>query len=109
MSPLVLLVLWMRRAARIIAPFAAALAFGALVVLDAASPMPVPYAAAAGVAFAILLAVRARKRSRAIEASSLADVELGALLVVGSFGAALRLDGSLDGRAFPLVYICIAL
>jgi diguanylate cyclase (GGDEF)-like protein len=99
----------MRRAARIIAPFAAALAFGALVVLDAASPLPIPYAAAAGVAFALLLAVRARKRSRAIEASSLADVELGALLIVGSFGAALRLDGSLDGRAFPLVYICIAL
>jgi diguanylate cyclase (GGDEF)-like protein len=109
MSPLVLLVLWMRRAARILAPFVAALAFGALVVLDAGSPLPLPYAAAAGIAFALLLAVRARKRSLAIEGSSLADVELGALLVVGSFGAALRLDGSLDGRAFPLVYVCIGL
>jgi two-component system, cell cycle response regulator len=109
MTPLVLLVLWMRRAARIVAPFAAALSFGALVVLDAASPLPLPYAAVAGGALALLLGVRARKRALAIEASSLADVELGTLLVVAAFGAALRLDGSLDGRAFPLVYVCIGL
>jgi len=109
MTPLVLLVLWMRRAARIGAPFAAALGFGALVVFDAANPLPLPYAATATAAFALFLGVRARKRSLAIEASSLADVELGALLVVAAFGAALRLDGSLDGRAFPLVYVCVGL
>ena len=109
MTPLVLLVLWMRRAARIVAPLAAALGFGALVVFDAANPLPLPYSATATAAFALFLGVRARKRSLAIEASSLADVELGVLLVVAAFGAALRLDGSLDGRAFPLVYVCVGL
>jgi two-component system cell cycle response regulator len=109
MTPLVLLVLWMRRAARIVAPFAAALSFGALVVFDAASPLPLPYAAVAAGALALLLGVRARKRALAIEASSLADVELGALLIVAAFGATLRLDGTLDGRSFPIVYVCIGL
>src|SRR4051812_604904 len=109
MTPLVLLVLWMRRAARILAPFAVALGFCALVVVDAGTPLPPPYPAVAGASLALFLAIRARKRAAAIESSSRADLEVGALLVVAAIGGALRLDGSLDGRSFPLVYVCIGL
>ena len=109
MAPLVVLALWLRRAARAVAPLAAAAGLAALVVLDAQSPLATPYAIAAAVGLAALVAARARKRMRAIEGAALADIELGALLIVGAFGAAAHLDGSLDGRVYPAVYVCIGL
>src|SRR6185369_5552215 len=90
-------------------PFACAFAFGGLVVLDAQSPLPTPYAVAAAAALAALLGAFARKRALAIESSRLGDLLLGALLVVGAFGAATHLDGSLDGRIYPAVYVAIGL
>lgn len=109
MAMLVLLVLWVRRAARAAAPLACAPAFGALVVLDAQSALPLPAAIAAAVALLALLALRTRRRASAIEASTIADVELGALLIVVALAAAVRLDGSLDGRVYPAVYVCIGI
>src|SRR4051812_3426134 len=109
MAPLVRLVLWVRRAARVTAPLAVALALGGLVVLDAQSPLPLPYAIAAAAGLGALLVARGRKRARAIDGTLLGDVELGALVVVAAAGAAEHLDGSLDGRAFPAVYVAIGL
>src|SRR5580692_4575002 len=109
MAPLVVLVLWVRRAARLAAPLAGALALGALAILDAASPLPPGYAVASAAGVAALLFARAKRRAQAIEGSVLADLELGVLLVVAAVGAAAHLDGSLDGRFFPAVFVAIAL
>ena len=109
MAPLVLFVLWVRRAARATAPLACALALGGLVVLDAQSPLPLPYAAASALGFVALLATFARRRAQAIEGTLLGDLELGAMLVVTAFAAAAHLDGSLDGRVYPAVYVAVGL
>src|SRR5579871_260314 len=107
MAPLVRFVLWARRAARLTAPLGCALALGGLVVVDAQSPLPLPYAVAAGAGLGALLLSRGRRRARAIEGTFLGDVEIGALLVVVAEAAAVRIDGSLDGRAFPCVYVAV--
>jgi two-component system, cell cycle response regulator len=109
MAPLVFVLLALRRGARAVAPLAIAAAFGGLVVLDARSPLAPPYAIAAAAALAVHLGLRARKRAAAIEGTAVADIEIGALLVVAAIAAALRLDGSLDGRSFPALYVCIGL
>jgi two-component system cell cycle response regulator len=109
MAPLVLFVLWVRRAARAVAPLVCALALAGLVVLDAQAPLPLPYAVAAAVFLAGLLGARARQRAQAIEGTALGDLELGALLVVAALGAASHLDASLDGRIYPAVFVAIGL
>jgi diguanylate cyclase (GGDEF)-like protein len=109
MAPLVLLALRVRRAARLAAPLAAALALGALAVLDAASPLPPAYAAASAAGLLALLVARAKRRAQAIEGSALADLELGVLLVIAAVGVAAHVDGSLDGRAYPVVFVAVAL
>ncbi|WP_433931359.1 diguanylate cyclase [Sorangium cellulosum] len=109
MANLVLAVLTARRLARNAAPLACALALAGLVVLDAAERLP-PVAAAAALAVLVgVLVQRARRRAAAIEASALLDLEVGALLVVATFAAVLRLDGSLDGDAHAGLYVVIAL
>src|SRR5580700_10603899 len=109
MAPLVLFVLWARRAARVAAPFACALALAGLVVVDAQSSLPLPYAIAAAAGLSALLVARGRNRARAIEGTFLGDLEVGALVVVAAVGAAERLDGSLDGRSFPAVFVAVGL
>ncbi|AUX48083.1 GAF/diguanylate cyclase [Sorangium cellulosum] len=109
MANLVLAVLTARRIARNAAPLACALALGGLVVLDAAGPLPPLAAAAAALVLLAALAHRARRRAAAIEASALLDLEVGALLVIATFAAVLRLDGSLDGGAHAALYVVIAL
>lgn len=119
MANLVLAVLTARRAARRAAPLACALALAGVVVLDAAAPLAPPYALGAAVALALLLAhraearwgLRARGAARAARGSggALLDLELGALLVVATFGAILRIDGAVDGRAHAAVYVAIGL
>ena len=109
MAPLVRLVLAFRRAARASAPLGLALALGALVVADATRELPLPYAVAAIAALLILFAARAKKRASAIEDSALLDLEIGLPLILAAYGLVLRLDGSLGGRFFALVYVCIGL
>src|SRR5277367_1691258 len=109
MAPLVLFVLWVRRAARVMAPLACALALGGVVVLDAQSPLPLPYVVTAAASLGVILLVRSRKRAQAIDGTLLGDLELGTLLIVAAIGAAEHLDGSLDGRAFPAVYVAVGL
>ncbi len=109
MANLVLAVLTARRIARNAAPLACALALGGLVVLDAAERLPQVAAAAALLVLLAALVQRARRRAAAIEASALLDLEVGALLVVATFAAVLRVDGSLDGDAHAALYVVIAL
>jgi diguanylate cyclase (GGDEF)-like protein len=109
MAPLVVVVLWFRRVARAALPLACASALGALVVVDAQAPLPMAYAVVATAVLAGLLVSRGRRRAVAIDGTFLADLELGALMVVAAMGIASRVDGSLDGRALPLVYVAVAL
>lgn len=109
MAPLVKLVLTVRRGARAAAPLTCALALGGLVVLDGAGHIPLPYALVTLAALVALLVERARKRARAIDGSPLLDVEVGVPLLIAAYGAVTCLDGSLEGRAYPLVYVCIGL
>ena len=109
MTALVLLMLHARRAARAAAPLACTGAIGAVVVLDAQNPLPWPYALAGLMALVLLFVDRSQKRARAIEATVLLDVEVGVLAMVAAFAAVVRLDGSLDGKSYPFVYVCLAL
>ena len=109
MAPLVLLALWVRRAARVTAPLACAIALAGLVVLDAQSPLPTPYAIAGALVILGVLVIVAKKRAGAILGTLLGDVELGAMLVVAAFAAAVHLDASLDLRVYPAVYVAIGL
>jgi diguanylate cyclase (GGDEF)-like protein len=109
MAPLVLLVLWVRRAARVTAPLACTLAFAGLVVLDAQSLPPLPYAVAGGLGLVAVLAAFIKRRAAAIEGTLLGDVEVGTLLTVAAFGLAVHVDASLDGRVYPAVFVAVGL
>lgn len=103
------LMLWSRRAARFLFPLALATALGALVVLDASARLPETWAMAAIVTIAVLFAHRLVRRARATGTNALADIELGVLLVVLSYGMIVRFDRSLDGRLYPVVLSCVAI
>src|SRR4051794_6730721 len=105
MAPLVFVALWTRRAARAIAPGACALALAGVVVTDFVAPLPLLYAVPAAAALVALTAARGVRRARAIEGTLRLDLEVGALFVIAAMAAAERVDGSLDGRFFPLVYL----
>jgi diguanylate cyclase (GGDEF)-like protein len=77
--------------------------------MDARSPLPPPVAVTAAIALTAALAWLIGKRMRRIEASRLLDFQIGALALVGAFGLVVRLDGSLEGRAYPIVFVAIAL
>ena len=109
MPPLLTLMLWSRRAARVLFPFALAAALGAFVVLDASARVPEVWAAAGLATIAALFAHRLVRRVRAIDSHALADIELGVLLVVLAYGAIVRFDRSLDGRLYPVVLSCVAI
>lgn len=106
---MVRLVLSSRRAARHVSPFALAAGLALLVFLDAAAPLALAYVIGAGVVGITALAVLLRQRIRAIESSLLLDTQLAMLAIVLCFGVAIRTAGSLDGTAYPLVFVCLAL
>jgi diguanylate cyclase (GGDEF)-like protein len=87
-----------------------ACALAAYAVADGArGPLGAPQAIAA-LLWAVLLARRARRRLRETgDAPFLLDVEIGALLAVGVETALVRLDGDLDGRYAPALYVLVAL
>ena len=62
-------------------------------------------------AWAVMLGSRMRLRLRrgVSESSALVDVDIGLLLAVGVYALLLRLEGSLDGRLSPLIYVLVAL
>ncbi len=109
MAPLVVLVLQLRRAARTVAPFLCALALAALVVIDAYDPLPPLYAVPGAFLLGGMLVSRAANRAKAIEGTFKLDLELGALFLVLAYAVVARVDGALDGRMYPLVYVCVGL
>jgi diguanylate cyclase (GGDEF)-like protein len=109
MVPVVLLAVWLRRTARVLAPTVCALLLAALVVLDASTGVPFAYAVGVAGALAFLVAVRLAKRATAIDGSLRADIELGLFLVVAATGTAAHLDASLDGHSYALVYVAVCL
>ena len=109
MAPLVVLVLKLRRFGRAALPLLSAVALGALVVASTTNPLPLWLEAPAAALLFGLLAARVSKRAKAIEGTLLLDLEVGALLVVLVYAIVTRTDGALDGRLYPLVYVCVGL
>lgn len=107
MPPLLTLMLWARRAARVAFPFALALSLGALVVLDASARLPEAWGFAAIATIAVMFSHRFVKRLRAIDTTALTDIELGTLLVLLAYGSIVRFDRTLDGRLYPVVLSCV--
>jgi diguanylate cyclase (GGDEF)-like protein len=108
MSPLLTLMLWSRRAARLLFPISLALSLGAIVVLDAAGRLPDAWALGGLGCVLALFAHRLGRRVRAIDVNALTDIELGVLLVVLAYGMIVRFDRTLDGRLYPVVLSCVA-
>jgi two-component system, cell cycle response regulator len=109
MAPLVVLVLKLRRFGRAALPLAAAMLLAAAVVASAVSPLPLFLEAPAAALLFGMLAFRAAKRARAIEGTHRLDLEVGALSLVLVYAIVTRSDGALDGRLYPLVYVCVGL
>jgi len=109
MAPLQVFAMWARRVGRAAAPLACALGLSALVVLHAQSPLPIPYAILGAAILLALLVSRGRRRALSLDGHALLDIELGVLLSVAAFAVVVHLDGSLDGRAYPLVYVTVGL
>lgn len=108
MASLVKLMLRARRAGRAAAPLTVAIGLGGSVVMDAADKLDFPYDAVAFAALLALLVERGRKRAKAVEASARLDAEVAVPLVIAAYCAVLYLDSSLGGRAYPIVFLCIA-
>ena len=52
--------------------------------------------------------VRQRVRGGASESSLLLDVDIGVLLTIGVYALLIRVEGGLDGRLSPLIYVLVA-
>src|SRR5690349_18695010 len=109
MAPLVVLVLKLRRLGRAALPLALATLLAAVVVVSTTSPLHLLLEAPAAALLFGLLGLRASKRARAIEGTFKLDLEVGALFVVLVYAIVTRADGGLDGRVYPLVYVCVGL
>lgn len=109
MAPLVRLALILRRAARALLAITGMVLLAAATLLDAAKLVPDPLPLAPLAVALVWLASRVRRRLRAIETTFRLDAEVGGLLVLGAFATVVRVDGDLDGSAFPLVFVTLAL
>lgn len=60
---------------------------------------------------AVLVAARSRFRQRGTPSvnTTLREIELGMLTVLGLLGTAVYVDGNLDGPMYPAVYVCFVL
>lgn len=54
-----------------------------------------------------LIAFRAWRRTRAVEPRGFRDVELGILLAVAAYATIVHVDGGLDSRFYPILYVAI--
>src|SRR3954471_11212985 len=85
-----------------------AMAIGALVVVDAETPIESPWFASAAIFCGGVLAWRCWARWRAERGDVSSDVEIGALLSVMVYGTLVRADGSLSSPLYSLVYVLVA-
>ncbi|HKQ69842.1 MAG TPA: diguanylate cyclase, partial [Polyangiaceae bacterium] len=98
-----------RRTARRSVALAVAAALGVAVVTDAETPFDLPWLVAFAAVWALLVAARCLARWRTERADSWIDLEIGALLVVGSFGLLARSEGGVSGPFYPIVYVLVAI
>jgi two-component system, cell cycle response regulator len=97
----------LRRSLRDALPALGALLLAAVVAIHAAHPLDERLFAAFIVLVLAFIGVRAWQRTTATKAAPWREVELGALLAVAGYAAAIHVDGGLDGRFYPLVYVAV--
>jgi hypothetical protein len=107
MDALVSLFVSLRRSLREALPALGALLLAAVVAIHAAHPLDERLFAAFIVLVLAFIGVRAWQRTTATKAAPWREVELGALLAVAGYAAAIHVDGGLDGRFYPLVYVAV--
>ncbi len=78
-----------------------------IVVAHAATPFDQGLFAAFIVLVLAVIAVRAWRRTHAVTPQGWRDIELGLLLAVGAYATIIHVDGQLDGRFYPIVYVAI--
>lgn len=108
MRPLVRAALALRRALLAAATLLLCTSLGAFVVYQAKSPLSLAYVVVAGVLVVALLARRLRTRLRAASPSVLTELEIGALAMIAAYLLVIGADARLDGPAYPVVYLCLA-
>jgi two-component system cell cycle response regulator len=107
MDPLVSVFVKLQRGLRKAMPMLAAALLATVVALHAADPLDERVFAGFIVLVLVLIAARAWRRTSAFEHNYWRDVELGALLAIAAYAAAIHVDSSLDGAYYPLVYVAI--
>ncbi|MBK6514769.1 MAG: GGDEF domain-containing protein [Polyangiaceae bacterium] len=108
MRPLVRAAIAVRRALLGAATLLLCACLAAFVVYDAGHRVPLVYAVLAGGLIAALVARRLKTRLDAIEPAIGTELEIGALAMIGAYLLVVRADASLDGAAYPAVYLCLA-
>ncbi|MEM9693141.1 MAG: diguanylate cyclase [Myxococcota bacterium] len=112
MEALVVILIRLRRGARHGGLALAPLALAAGILLRGTGSLPRTGFALILLAALALIGFRVVRRNLPRQRSARrrpADVELGLLLVLIAYGTAVQLDGSLNGRFFPLVYVAIGI
>ncbi len=109
MRPLVRVALALRKVLLSGVKLAVLAGLATLVVLDARQPLPLPYVVLASLLVAIFLGRRLAYRLRVAAPSASAELEIGALVMIGGHLLVERADRSLDGGAYPVLYLCLAL
>jgi diguanylate cyclase (GGDEF)-like protein len=107
MEPLVAVFLSLRRWARRALPLAIALLPSLVVAVHATHRLDDGVFSMFIVALLAAIVVRAVQRSARVDHSTWRDMELGGLLLVASYAVAVHVDGDLEGRFYPLVYVAI--
>jgi two-component system, cell cycle response regulator len=106
-DPLVSVFVKLRRALRGALMLLLVSLLGAMVVAHATVHFDERLFAALIVASLAVIAATAWRRRRAETPRTLRDVELGALLAVAAYATVVHVDGGLDGRFYPVVYVAV--
>ena len=107
MDPLVSAFVSLRRGVRQRALLFVAALLSLVVAVHAAAPFDPRLFSAFIFGVLALIGVRAWRRTHAVNQASHRDVELGALLAVAAYATIIHVDGDLDGRFYPIVYVAI--
>jgi two-component system cell cycle response regulator len=108
MEPLVRTTLALRRAARKSAVLLVTLGLGIAAVRDAEGPLEPSWFALLAAVWLAVFAYRCRSAYREDKRDARSEFEIGALLVVLTYGALGRSEGGLSGPFYPLVYVLVA-
>ncbi|MEM1030250.1 MAG: diguanylate cyclase, partial [Myxococcota bacterium] len=96
-----------RRTVRGAWPVLGVVLLAGVVALQAAHPVDASLFAGFILLLLTVVGVRAWQRSAALAPDVWREVELGALLAVAAYATTIHVDGHLDGRYYPLVYVAV--